>query len=89
MTKDLKAKHMVTFIMLSSKGDERHIWDSCDPKQITEALEKFEDLLKRGFSAFLVGVDGVKSKMLKSGDFNKEDVRQAEEILFIQPIAGG
>ena len=65
-------------------GDDRIVWDKRFFDQIKEARVKFYELLKKGFLAFLVRKDGLKSnRRMHKFDPN------AEEILMVPPVVGG
>lgn len=72
------------FIILSGSGDDRLIWDAADPAQVKEAIEKFDEMIEQGYTAFLIDRKG-KSTRIGREDWAKRKTRQAEEILFKEP----
>jgi hypothetical protein len=65
-------------------GDDRIVWDRRFLDQVKEAAQKFDELIKEGFKAFLVRKDGKKSeRQMFRFDPN------AEEIIMVPPLTGG
>jgi hypothetical protein len=75
----------VVFTGISESGDDRLIWDAGDPKQIKEAMEKFDEYMNKGHIAFLIDDKGKQTEQIKKADWQRMDVRQREEILFKKP----
>jgi len=79
------AQKVVKSVMkiLCEKGDERLVWDKENGKEAKEAKAKFEDLIKKGYTAFSVDVRGKKNRKIEEFDVD------AEEILMIPKTARG
>lgn len=75
----------VVFTTLDATGDDRLVWDKADPKQIQDAIEKFDEYIEKGCAAFLVNEDGQQGEQITRRDWERMDVRQREEILFKEP----
>ena len=69
--------------VLCSKGDTKVTWDSTKAIEVEEAKKAFERYLDKGFNAFRIAKRGQRGEMTTKFD------AQAEEILFVPPIAGG
>jgi len=69
--------------ILCESGDDRIIWDKENGKEAKEAKAKFEELLKKGYTAYSVDVSGNKNRKIEEFDID------AEEILMIPPTAKG
>lgn len=81
----IKAQKIAKSVMkiLCEKGDERLVWDKENGKEAKEAKAKFEDLIKRGFTAFSVDPKGKKNRKIEEFDVD------AEEILMVPKTAKG
>ena len=79
--KEVKEGKLV-FTGLSENGDDRLVWDAGDPRQIKDAIRKFDEYVSKGFLAFLVNDDGSQGEMINEDSWQRMDVRQREEILF-------
>ena len=81
----VKAQKVAKRVMkiLCEKGDERLVWDKENGKEAKEAKAKFEELLKKGFTAFSVDAKGKKNRKIEEFDVD------AEEILMIPKTAKG
>lgn len=75
----------VVFTILGPNGDDRLCWDCGDPAQIKEALERFDEMIDKGYIAFLVDDQGKQTEQINKADWQRMDVRQREEILFKKP----
>ena len=73
------------FTALSGNGDDRLVWDKSDPQQIKDAIAKFDEMMEKGFIAFLIDKMGKQVEQINKSDWAKKTVRQAEEILFKEP----
>lgn len=71
--------------VLCGKGDDRLVWDAADPEQVKEAIEKFDEMMGKGYVAFLVDERGKQVGQVNKADWKKKSVRQAEELLFKEP----
>ena len=69
--------------ILNNTGDDRIIWDKDDGQEAKEAKAKFEELIKKGYKAYSVDVNGQKNRRIEEFDVD------AEEILMIPPTAKG
>ena len=69
--------------VMGRKGDTRVEWDPKVPAEVEQARKTFEAYKDKGFAVFAVTRHGDKGKQVR--DFNPD----AEEILFVPPIAGG
>ena len=63
-------------------GDTAVQWDKTDSKSVQSAMEKFNDLIKRGHVAFRTGEND------KPGRINKFDPN-AERVVVLQKFVGG
>jgi hypothetical protein len=81
----VKAQKVMKRVMkiLCEKGDERLVWDKENGKEAKEAKNKFEDLIKKGYTAFSVDVKGKKNRKIEEFDVD------AEEILMVPKTAKG
>jgi len=70
--------------VLSSRGDDKHIWDPDDEKSVELAEKSFNDHIKKGFIAFEVGRGGQKT----SRRVEKFD-RDLGKLIFVPEVAGG
>lgn len=84
-TTDEVKQGKIVFVWLSQQGDERLIWDSSDPNQIMEAINKFDELIDKGYLAFLVDDQGNTTRQINKRNWEQLEVRQREEILFREP----
>jgi len=75
----------VVFTVLGPTGDDRLCWDCSDPEQVKEALTRFDEMINKGFIAFLIDDEGNQTEQINKGDWQRMDVRQREEILFKKP----
>jgi hypothetical protein len=73
----------IHFKILSKNGDDRLTWDKRFIEQVHEAREKFYELRKKGYFAYLPGLGGKPSKMITEFD------PSAEEVIFHGMVAGG
>lgn len=73
----------ITFKIMSQNGDDRLTWDRRFLEQVHEARDKFYELKKKGYFAYLPGLGGKPTKMLTEFDPN------AEEIIFHGMVQGG
>lgn len=81
----IKAQKVAKSVMkiLCEKGDERLVWDKENGKEAKEAKAKFEELLKKGYTAFSVDSKGKKNRKIEEFDVD------AEEILMVPKTAAG
>jgi hypothetical protein len=81
----IKAQRVAKSVMkiLCEKGDERLVWDKENGKEAKEAKAKFEELLKKGYTAFSVDSKGKKNRKIEEFDVD------AEEILMVPKTAAG
>jgi hypothetical protein len=73
----------ISFRILSQNGDDRLAWDKRFLDQVHQARDKFYELKKKGFAAFLPGAGGQPARMLTEFD------PSAEEIIFRGMVQGG
>ena len=73
------------FTIPSQQGHDRLVWDAADPQQVTEAIQKFDEYIEKGYIAYLVDEDGNKSEVITQASWRRKDVRQREELLFEKP----
>ena len=76
------------FTILNGSGDDTLIWDPSDPKQIADAIDKFDEFMNNGYIAFLIDDDGQQGHQITKRDWEKLDVRQRGEILFKKDKSG-
>jgi hypothetical protein len=69
--------------ILNDTGDERIIWTKENGKQAKKAKETFEELIKKGYTAYSVGRDGNKKNKITEFDVD------AEEIILIPKTSKG
>lgn len=74
---------MGTLYVMGKAGDTRIAWDKARNEEVTVAERTFNDFIGKGYRAFRVSRAGQKGEAISRFDKN------AEEILFITPIAGG
>lgn len=65
-------------------GDDRIIWDRRYRDQVEEARDKFHQLIKLGYKAFLVKQGGKKCNELVT-----EFLPEYEELLMVSPVVAG
>jgi hypothetical protein len=70
-------------IVMDRFGDTRHEFDAADAEAVTQAQERFRELIGRGFRAAALSGDGSPGQLL--GKFDKE----VERTLFIPQLQGG
>jgi len=72
----IRAKKLGKHVMkiLSEKGDERLVWDKEDGSEAKQAKLKFVELIKNGYSAYSVGVDGKKNRKIEEFDVDMEEI---------------
>lgn len=69
--------------VMSSKGDTKVIWDSENDDEVATARRTFEELTKKGYSAFKVNRKGDKGEQIKTFD------AEAEKLILVPQMAGG
>ena len=69
--------------IMGRKGDTKVSWDPGNQVEVGEAEKSFVAYRAKGFAAFRTTKGGNKGKQITVFDPN------AEEILFVPPIAGG
>lgn len=69
--------------ILGKQGDTKIIWSSENPDEVEHARKTFDDLTKKGFSAFSVKRDGEKGGRLAS--FSAEE----ERMILVPRMQGG
>jgi len=72
----IKAKKLGKHVMkiLTERGDERLVWDKEDGNEAKQAKLKFIELIKKGYSAYSVGVDGKKNRKIEEFDVDMEEI---------------
>lgn len=68
---------------LGQQGDTKLIWDVDNEVEVENAERTFDDLVKKGYSAFAVKKDGEKGKVVTEFD------PYAEKIILAPAIRGG
>ncbi len=91
MDPPLKGDHVGVMRILSQNGDDRVIWDRRDKKQVKEAMVKFLELIKKGFTAYVVGGDGQRGHKIDTFDPGLEEIlmAKAKEILMVPKTVPG
>ena len=91
MDPPLKGDHIGVMRILSQNGDDRVIWDRRDKGQVKEAMKKFLDFIKRGFTAYVVGGDGKKGHKIDTFDPGLEEILMAKgrELLMVPKTVPG
>lgn len=69
--------------VLDTTGDSKIIWDSDNKDEVDAARETFNNLKKKGFTAFSVGKKGEKDKKIDEFDPN------AEKLIMVPVLQGG
>jgi hypothetical protein len=73
---------MHTLIVMDHTGDSRHHFDPSDYAEVSDAVRRFQELTKAGYTA-----------AKRNGDGTSEVIRQfdptVEESLFIPRLVGG
>lgn len=69
--------------VLSGKGDLKVVWSATNPDEVESARRQFEELRKKGFSAFEVG------RLGKAGTRMDEFDPEAEKVILTPPLRGG
>ncbi len=67
----------------AKKGDTKIIWDPDNKEEVNSAKRTFEDLRKKGFTAFSVKKDGSRDTLVTEFD---EDL---EKLILVPRITGG
>jgi hypothetical protein len=69
---------------MGRSGDTKLIWDAENADEVANARRTFDDLKKKGFSAFAVtGAKGSKGEMIREFD------PAAERIIMVPALQGG
>ena len=68
---------------MSKLGDTKVIWDPKNDDEVEAAEEQFDNLIKKGFSAYAVKKDGNKGRKITKFDSN------AGKIIMVPEIVGG
>ena len=74
---------MNSMAVMGGAGDTKIIWDPANDDEVKTAKRTFDDLLKKGFTAFKVEKGGDKGD--KITDFDKD----AEKLILVPRMAGG
>ena len=69
--------------VLGHRGDSKLVWSRDNQDEVDNARRTFEDMRKKGFSAFSVG------RLGKAGDRINEFDPDAEKIILTPPLRGG
>lgn len=64
--------------ILSQNGDDRLIWDRSRKDEVKEAFDKFNELLKKGYTAYITKSDGTKGHKITEFDPGLEEILFAE-----------
>jgi hypothetical protein len=78
-----KEIEMSELICLDKTGDTKVIWDKDNSDEVATAKRTFDDLRKKGFTAFSVKKGGEKDELITEFDKN------AEKIILVPRIVGG
>lgn len=62
------------FRILSQNGDDHVVWDRRDPAQVREAFAKFNELVKKGYTAYSTTSDGKKGHKIDTFDPGLEEI---------------
>lgn len=68
---------------MGTSGDTKVIWDSEQEDEVENARSTFDNLRKKGYAAFAVGVKGAKAEQIHKFD------PEAEKLIMVPPVAGG
>jgi monomeric isocitrate dehydrogenase len=69
--------------VLDKTGDTRIIWDPDVPEEVASAQRTFDELKKKGYSAFSVNRKGDKDKVVRTFD------KDAEKLILAPALVGG
>jgi hypothetical protein len=69
--------------ILNGSGDTKIIWNSDKQAEVDVAERTFDELKKKGYSAFSVKKNGDKDKLITKFEAD------AEKIILIPPMSGG
>ncbi len=68
---------------MGASGDTKLVWDSDHEDEVANARRTFDDLRRKGFSAFAVGAKGEKTTQVREFD------PEAEKLIMVPALAGG
>jgi hypothetical protein len=87
----LRPENMNVFRVLSDAGDDRIVWDRTCPQQVKEAYQKFKELLKAGYTAFVVLASGKKGHKITEFDPSLQEILMAKgtEIMMVPKTVPG
>lgn len=68
---------------LDSSGDTKSTWDSDNPAEVAAAKATFDELTKKGYSAFRVNKKGDQGELMREFDPN------AEAVIMVPRMVGG
>jgi hypothetical protein len=71
--------------VMDKTGDTKIVWSSANPDEVENARRTFNDLIKKGYSAFAVKREGEKGKKITEFDPDLE----AMIITMVKPISAG
>ena len=84
------------FTLLSHEGDDRKVWDFEDPREVEEALRKFEEHLNNNYTAIILDKDKNSKGAIKKDEWDNFDDEQRreffnepKEVVFIPLQFGG
>lgn len=69
-----KPKHIGLMRVLTKNGDDRITWDRTKPKEIADAIKKFDSLKGQGYKAFAISSTGKKGHEIQAFDPGAEEV---------------
>lgn len=62
------------FRILSESGDDHVVWDRRDAAQVKDAYKKFNELIKKGYTAYATTSAGKKSHRIDDFDPSLEEI---------------
>ncbi len=77
--------------ILSQNGDDRLIWDRSRKDEVKEAFDKFNELLKKGYTAYILNSKGERGHKITEFDPGLEEVvfAQIKEAVLVPRVVPG
>lgn len=77
--------------ILSQNGDDRVVWDRTCPDQVKEAFKKFKELLKKGYTAFVVLASGERGHKISEFDPGLQEIllQEGTELVMVPKTVPG
>jgi len=69
--------------VMASTGDDVVTWDTNDQASVDRAKQRYEDLIQKGYKAFMISPGGGKGEPISKFDWT------LGEILMVPPMRGG